>query len=466
MKEKTFVMEGFEESYIRSQREKISPINAILEICDNAIDAKAKNISIVHKDGSLFISDDGIGFSKTALQKFAKTVTSHITKNPKSIGVRGVGLKNAFFVLSNLDKETCVPVEIRTKTSKDVGYHLTWNIKKNDKQRCVADRYLNKETCGTDIIIDSVIDFDETECILAISKAYALFGGKINITFNKKKLYFNDKCYLDILNNDIKKDGCYFKKNIAFNVKTVNATNPSTLDSISFKVVTLYITKAAIDQDNLESQRGACYSDYGLYTLYNNRYINYGGNGSTMFARNGGARGGKNGIRLLLILNQSHANVFGIESDKNCGITPLKNNKNLKEYLLDNDPNNMSVYDLLEFNFSKMNQVCYKERSIKNGCGPLNINSFIDIFENKYKNKESLIMKRYPEIDCADDLEHIIKGFKDSLSLNGKDYLYRIYKMLASGRFGTMSRKNLDNFIREFYIETFGNANKEYSMVG
>lgn len=447
-------MRGFEKQYISKVKESVKSSNAVLEFIDNAIDAGASNINIVYNDGELRVSDNGKGMSVTALKKWCDNVESHISNGKNKIGIRGVGSKAAMIALSDFNDNLCCVAELITKTNKDVAYRAIWNIVKDGKQYTDTCRFIDKTNVGTDIIIRNCIELNINDIKTLISNTYPLFADKVTINVNGEEIKFIDRCYLNVLGKDVNKDGIYLKNGISFVVDTINATNEKTLEHLSIKCVYIYLSVA----EYKSAHENRNYADYGVYTLFNNRYINYGGNVLSMFRKGNSQRGGINGARLLMFCNNENAGVLGVQSDKSCGITPLNENINLRKFYIDNVEEKVSVFHAISNKFSKLRTINsyetkgYKWSKIYN---EINIDKVTKIFNEKpirdYK-------PRNIEFKCGDDLEHIIPNFKTQAPNKLKEVFYSIHNKLSSESYGKMSRKNIDRLLCDIWNEHYVNV--------
>lgn len=457
-------MRGFEKQYISKIKENVKPSNAILELIDNSIDAGASRVEITYRGGKLTIVDNGKGMSTSTLKKWCSEVEAHcVSKSEKNkIGLRGVGSKAALIALSNLTDNSSCMTKIISKTKNDVGYIVFWNIAREGQQTTDTSRYPDKNECGTEIIICDCVELNLSTIKKMISATYSRFSKKVEIIVNNEKISCVDKCYLDVLGNDINKDGIYFKEGIAFIVNTFNATHEKTLEHITLKAVALYVTKEGVLLHN-ESARN--YADYGLFTLFNNRYINYGDNVKEMFGKGNSQRGGLNGARIVLFADNNNANILKIESDKSNGILPLIENLPLKKFYLDNVEKKESIFDAITTLFFKtrtLNDFQSKGSKESGSHNEITKDVVINIVNNKCVK---VVKKRYIDITCADDLNSIIPEFKTEASPKIKSICYTLHNMLSSGAYGKLSRKQIDNFVKDFWNKEYG-KNVQYHKVG
>ena len=439
------VMQGFEESFIQKTKESVTPTSAILEFIDNSIDAKAKNVTITYKNNKLVVADDGKGMSITALNKWCSNVISHTSNGKNTIGLKGIGSKAALIALSNLSN-TISKVEIITKTVNKDANRVVWVIAKSGKQITDTAYYREKTDIGTTFIVNDCVELDIESIKETIRNTYSQFKNKINITINNEVITFFDNCYLDLLGKDINNDGVYYKDGVAFVVKTYNATNIKEMTTLKLKAVHIYVTRL-----KEITKSGKFYKDAGVYCLFNNRYVNYGDNASAMFKEGIGARGGFNGVRTLLFIDNGNCDIMGIKSDKNNGITYLKENLSLKSFKIDDDTKT-NVFNAIQTDFKYLRKLVdyeAKNKSIDKEYNELSVEIISKIFDGgfvKTRRSNNVII-----INSVDDLENIIPELKTNSSPQTKEFLYYIHNSLSNGSLGKISRTKIDKFIKDFW---------------
>lgn len=447
-------MGGFEKQYISKIKENVKSSNAILELIDNSIDAGASKVEITYRNGKLTIVDNGKGMTTATLKKWCSNVESHCSNGKNTIGLRGVGSKAALIALSNLENNDYCMTKVISKAKNNDAYVVFWNISKNGQQYTDTSRYTDKVECGTEIEIADCVDLKLSAIKEMISSTYSRFAKKVDIFVNNEKINFVDRCYLDVLGRDINTDGVYYKNGIVFVVKTFNATNEKTLEQLSLKAVGLYVTKLGVSNVG-ESQRN--YADYGVFTLFNNRYINYGGNVKEMFDKGNNQRGGANGIRLLLFADNSNANILNIGSDKSNGIQPLRENTTLSKFYLDGIEEKVSIFKAISSLFTKLKTINNYETRGKKANGTYNdINE--GVVEKILNNRISYPKNRIINLTCEDDLDKIIPNFNVEASAKMKEMFYALHNMLTSRNYCVISRKQADRFVKDFWDKMYNKA--------
>ncbi len=96
------------------------PRDAVREYIQNAIDAKANNVSIKVRNNTVTITDDGIGMNHDKLRKAVRVGISD--KNPtKDVGFMGIGIYSAFHLCNKLEIYSRGSDSIPNKLTMDFG---------------------------------------------------------------------------------------------------------------------------------------------------------------------------------------------------------------------------------------------------------------------------------------------------------------------------------------------------------
>lgn len=85
---------------------KTEVLDAFCELIDNAIDASASEIRMEYGqnrygEAYIVVEDNGVGMSKDTLVKVGSDYKCHISLGENTIGIRGMGMKNALIRLAN-----------------------------------------------------------------------------------------------------------------------------------------------------------------------------------------------------------------------------------------------------------------------------------------------------------------------------------------------------------------------------
>ena len=325
--------------------ERMRVHEAIQELIDNSIDAKAKNINItLDSTNDVFVcEDDGNGMNSEQVNVYADDYISHMPTSEASIGKFGAGSKDAIIKIADHIRGS--EVAITSWTNKDEISKLRFNVdakKEEDFRSPEIDTYSQEKWAdehgphGHMVSIKHIKDIDskdkqwksnlKKEC----SKAYSYIINKygINISINGEKLECIDRMHLDILGDDINECGVYFKNNMVFAVKTYtlrNLINQS--DKRDIKVVYLYIAKegASIFED--DNNFGYC----GVYPILGNRYLKVPKDNETGLPFAIGYRGGTGRCRACVFVD-GNEDIFGLKSKKSDGIDLTKDNIKLSKY--------------------------------------------------------------------------------------------------------------------------------------
>ena len=445
------IMRGFEESFIQKVKESVSPISAVLEFIDNSIDAKAKNINITYKNNRLVITDDGKGMSITSLKKWCSNVISHTSIGKNTIGLRGIGSKTGFIALADLYSHTFVNVELISKVEGKSANRVVWTMTKSGQQETDNNEYTQMTNCGTTIIVNKCVELDINTIKDTITNTYSRFKNKIKITLNNEVITFFDRCYLDLLGKDVNNDGVYYKDGIAFIVKTYNATNVKEMSTLTLKAVHIYVTRLMEPSSN-----GHYYKNGGVYCLFNNRYINYGNNLTDMFSRGTGARGGLNGVRTLLFIDSDNCNIMDVKSDKNIGITNLKENLSLKNYILDDADDKINIFNAIQTDFLYLRRLVEYESKGTGRKKEYNVLT-TEIISHIF-NGGSVTNRKKREVfvvNSVDDLEVLIPELKTNGSPKIKEILYYVHNSLISEM--KISRTKADKYVKDFWNKFYCN---------
>ncbi len=121
-----------------------NPYDAVREYIQNAIDAKAKNVSVKVRNNTLVIEDDGSGMNHDILRKALRIGVSD--KRPgKDVGFMGIGIYSAYHL--------CDKLEIISRGDNDMPNKLTMNF--GDMKALLIqqkEQRLKNEISGNDLI--------------------------------------------------------------------------------------------------------------------------------------------------------------------------------------------------------------------------------------------------------------------------------------------------------------------------
>lgn len=371
-------MKGLVNAYCRQIKEDVSVVNALQEPIDNSLDAAdTRHIDVIVNNESNVITfhDDGVGMDDEAMQKFVTNFTCHMPqKGQRTIGIRGVGMKNALIRLGDFGTEESPVARAAIVTSPD-GEHFNraiFTLSKNEKLLCMPEVDYNftdsNKKRGTTVSISPCVPLGRSLSSLAknVAEAYShiIETRGVQITINGRKLEAKDNMYLSVLGDDIDNEGVHIKEGLVYNVKEydlVKKTNKR--DKRKVKCVYLFVTK-----DKNESLLGPLDDDRpfefgGLYTIKGGRYIDHGTKIATRNRKDiTSSRGGTGRSRLLIILD-GNEDIFGVKGNKSRGIENMAVNPQLNAYSVVGYDKEMSFGDVIVNDFHSITQLVKYENS-------------------------------------------------------------------------------------------------------
>jgi len=350
--------------------------HAVSEFVDGMLQKGASIIRIrIDNPNRVFtITGNGTGMSYDDCKKFAENFmwskTSETDKN--KISFWGVGTKDAAIVLSDIDNEEVFYSHFKLSTAVSESSEIStidWDICRNEKkfQKRIINRCINEQhMVGTSIKIEDVQsfsqkDFNDLERFLdATYCKHVSEGVKIVVETNQAqagKTNFkerfsvcgNDPLYLNILGDNINKDGLYVSPNkgLLHTVNTIKIKNDHDKEMM-VKVVTVYVT------DKYETRTEAGAPKSGFYVEIGGRRIEYGDNLKS-FVGLTPTGGGMGRNRVLVILPEDGGgkeNPFGLKPNKSAGVIPFKDNS-LLDWYSDENGNYFSSIMKHWFDFGK-----------------------------------------------------------------------------------------------------------------
>ena len=121
-------MAGVVPATFRLIKEVLTVGDAVTELIDNAIDAKATETKVVlnKEDEKFCCIDNGCGMTKEQLEMFAANFASTMNKDVNSIGMFGVGCKYAIVKLA--DTKVGATATVTSWVSKDKVNRVTFRL--------------------------------------------------------------------------------------------------------------------------------------------------------------------------------------------------------------------------------------------------------------------------------------------------------------------------------------------------
>lgn len=327
--------------------ERMRVHEAIQELIDNGIDAKAKNIDIkldsVH---NVFeYDDDGNGMNAEQVDEYANKYLAHMPTSDLSIGKFGAGSKDSIIKIS--DHINGSRTAIVTWPNKDEVSRINFIVDTNkeddfrnpDINTTIDEKWVKEHgPHGHHITVKYIKDIDSSdkqwksnlkkEC----SKAYACLINKygINITINGEKFECVDRMHLDVLGDKVNDCGVHIEGNMVFIVKKYLLNNrKNSQDKRSVHVVYLYITKEGVKDD--DNNYGFC----GVYPILGERYLKVPKDNETGLPFAIGYRGGTGRCRVCIFVD-GNEDIFALKSKKSDGIDITRDNIKLSKYRVAN----------------------------------------------------------------------------------------------------------------------------------
>ena len=353
---------------------KTEVLDAFCELIDNAIDASASEIRMEYGqnrygEAYIVVEDNGVCMSKDTLVKVGSDYKCHISLGENTIGIRGMGMKNALIRLANYNNMGDTGrVQLATETGNGRRQRLDWVIARKESliENIDVDSWpLGEDASAFKMGHGTRIKLSNCELISKrvwnkikhiVAKTYAKRindGLRILISTdggqNFDLVSAADPLYLNILGDDINNPGFHVKNGIMFHVsepKFTNINNPK--DKFTLRMVSVFFSP---QNDSWERNHYVCkigsniYEDKaqernaGIYAMYGDRLINLGGNIVNMIGRDVFFAGQRN-MRVGLFITPEIIDIFDVPSNKNEGI------KNLADDKSDRQTNNYVMREL------------------------------------------------------------------------------------------------------------------------
>lgn len=334
-------MNGSEKAFIQQTNETMSILQALCEFVDNPLDLEALNIKIDFdkKHDRIIFWNDGLPFTK--LPEYLNEFTTHFTIGDGKISYTGKGSKQATMRLvdpyiGKLKIYTFIPEkdyalygELSINVTNDIAITGDSSIKLSEE--ALKEGIRSK---GTSFILEhpknEVFDFInrfKEECSILYGRKHRKTD--CNIVIDNETIKFKDPLLLDILGEDINKDGVYDKDGIFFFVKTYMCQNKEDKTDIrKFKAVFTYISRDRYYDIKETPDFVKMLRHVGVYTYLGDRLMDYGGNINQMFSGISSFlanAGGVDRVRFGFFCD-GNADIFEITSNKGNGITNLCDN--------------------------------------------------------------------------------------------------------------------------------------------
>lgn len=349
--------------------ERMRVHEAIQELIDNSIDAKATNISIKlnSADSTFECGDNGCGMNSEQINEYADKYMSHMQMAEKSIGKFGVGSKDAIIKIANQFEGSNVAITSWTSEEEVSRMRFGVNEKKEEEFRnpevfTVVDKNWVKEhgPHGHHIAIKYIKDIDsidkqwKSNLIKEISNAYPYIIDKygINITVNGTTLESMDRMHLSLLEDDVENSGVYCKDGHYFIVKKYALCNIlKKTDKRTVKVVYLYIPNEVAEKNKDDKAFEFC----GLYPILNERYLKVPTYGKTGLPFQISYQGGTGRWRACIFVD-GNEDILALKSKKSDGIDISFNNIKLSKFRLVNNET-MTFTEAFEKDFRSLNKL-------------------------------------------------------------------------------------------------------------
>lgn len=323
-------LKGVINSYFQTIKEQVSPINAAQEFIDNAFDNGATEIEVNFdsRNNAFVITDNGYGFTDEAMKNYASNFVYHQATD-KSIGIRGVGSKNAIISLADFGTVDS-PVAKASIVSSYDGQNfnrLVWTLSSNERISTMPDADYNFQDTnrhrGTTIAIQPIvpigISLAKLKHYIGNVYPYKMKANNVSIKINGAPLETTDPLYLSVLGDDINTEGVYYKEGLMFVVKNYTLVKPRHKSVI--KAVFLFITHQKNEDLLGELSNDRPFKLGGVYTMKNGRYLDLHSKDKDMgYAC--AQRGGTGRIRSLILVD-GNENLLGVKGNKSDGIQKL-----------------------------------------------------------------------------------------------------------------------------------------------
>lgn len=459
--ENKITMKGMDVQYISLIHESVSVCDAIKEFVDNAIDAKAKNIELSYEDGLLEVSDDAPMGMVNNLEIFAHNYKSHISNSRNTIGIKGVGAKDAMLRLADFFKKGSL-ITIITSDGKKAK-KLTWNLceRSNSINSVYIEDLEEPVNCGTHIIITNPCNVDNrviSKVRKSLSYTYSykmkFEGVKIKIKGGANdsisEIEPMDFFYLDKLFgengehlNRMEENGNYECDGFFFIVRQNKFKKNGCKDSINIPTINIFISDAAERKDYDDG--ADAFDDAKFGALFNGRFISKESTSEQNEFSRALNRGGAWRCRTVVFVKDDTYELLSGKSNKSNGIIPLKSNQLLKDYTISLDPdicNNikkmyrvddkkteksryMNAYEALETQYLWLSRINTKRTSKE--AITLDVVNDVCSGKNAVSINTSDLEKHFDLLECAE--------FKE-LSDEGKKWVLIFEKVFKNNKIG------------------------------
>lgn len=340
-------MKGMDEQYIVMLQEHTSICDATAEFGDNAIDAKATEVKYTYDGDRLVVADNGKGMVDK-LEDFATNYKTHLSVGDNTIGIKGVGGKDAILRISDYFGKGSVVTIITSNGTRT--RRLTWVLSKkehqiNDISICdmdevmpsgttititnplVDNRILAKVENGFSYTYSYKIQFEGIKILFNTTSAKgSLHEIKPNDEFCLKKLIGEHGEFAHRLNENCEhyEDGVFF---VVRQNKFQNASH----EVINVPNILIYIADEKLA--NMEGTEKDAYCGQKFGALYNGRYITNSSSSIKVHYPTCTNTGGTWRIRNIVIISSHKAyELFSGKSNKSKGILPIQKNERLEDY--------------------------------------------------------------------------------------------------------------------------------------
>ena len=363
-------MRGIVNTYFTAIKEQVTPINAAQEYIDNAFDSGATEIDMNFdtRNSSFMISDNGVGFTDEEMRNYATNFSSH-TKKGNTIGIRGVGSKNAFIALADFGNANNPVAKASIVSSPDgVNFNrIVWTLSTNEYMSTHPDVDYNfhddNKHKGTTIAVQPIVQIwggiARLSRYIAEVYPYRIQRDNVNVKINGKSISARDHMYLSILGKDIENVGIHIKEGLVFIVKEYNLVNQANRnDRRTVKAVHLAVTKDKNERllGSWKDDRSTMFA--GIYTMKCGRYLDLHNHSKEMGCPNLN-HGGTGFVRSLIILD-GNEDIFGVKGNKSAGIQPLAINNTLAAYVMENT--DTTFFEAFEADVRKSYKISLYER--------------------------------------------------------------------------------------------------------